>query len=206
MHRPLPVAAMSDAKSEPKQAGPENSPEAAMPVQSMEEIIASISRIMAEDARPTEAARLRSPEPTSDVLELTEAICADGLVRRLTPGSGPSVGAGSSAASPAKPIESDRPASPRPSAAVIEGRHERILSAASSEAAAAAFARLGVPPRERRAGADLPIGAGTRTLEDIVRDSLRPLLQAWLDEHLPGIVERLVRDAIGQVVAEAGLR
>jgi uncharacterized protein len=210
MHRPLPVAAMSDAKSEPEQAGPENSPEAAMPVQSMEEIIASISRIMAEDARPTEVARSRSPEPASDVLELTEAIGADGLVRRLTPGSGPSVGsergAGSGAASPAKPIEPDRPASPRPLAAAAEGRHERILSAASSEAAAAAFARLGALPRERRAGADLPIGAGTRTLEDIVRDSLQPLLQAWLDEHLPGIVERLVRDAIGQVVAEAGLR
>jgi uncharacterized protein len=52
----------------------------------------------------------------------------------------------------------------------------------------------------------LPIGAGARTLEDLVRDSLRPLLQAWLDEHLPGIVERLVREAIARVVAEASLR
>jgi cell pole-organizing protein PopZ len=32
------------------------------------------------------------------------------------------------------------------------------------------------------------------------------MLQAWLDEHLPGIVERLVREEIAQVVGESGLR
>jgi len=40
----------------------------------------------------------------------------------------------------------------------------------------------------------------------MVREMLRPLLQAWLDDHLPGIVERLVREEIGRVVGEAGLR
>jgi uncharacterized protein len=182
-----------------------------MPVQSMEEIIASISRIMAEDARPPEPVRPPSAEPASGVLELTEAVNPDGSVRRLAPASGLSVGgerrAEPAPVSPPKPVEQDRPAPPSPPAAgSSEGRHQRILSAASSEAASAAFARLGAMPRERRSGADLPISAGTRTLEDLVRDSLRPLLQSWLDEHLPGIVERLVREAIERVVAEAGLR
>ena len=83
---------------------------------------------------------------------------------------------------------------------------ERILSSATSGAAATAFARLGAAPRERRTEGELTIGAADRTLEEIVRDTLRPLLQAWLDDHLPGLVERLVREEIARVVGEAGLR
>jgi hypothetical protein len=35
---------------------------------------------------------------------------------------------------------------------------------------------------------------------------LRPLLQTWLDENLPGVVERLVQEEIARIVGEAGLR
>lgn len=38
-----------------------------------------------------------------------------------------------------------------------------------------------------------------RTLEDLVREMLRPMLKAWLDDNLPGIVERLVRAEIERV-------
>jgi cell pole-organizing protein PopZ len=38
-----------------------------------------------------------------------------------------------------------------------------------------------------------------RTLEDLVRDMLRPMLKSWLDENLPVIVERLVRTEIERV-------
>jgi uncharacterized protein len=38
-----------------------------------------------------------------------------------------------------------------------------------------------------------------RTLEDLVREMLRPLLKAWLDDNLPGVVERLVRAEIERV-------
>jgi cell pole-organizing protein PopZ len=82
---------------------------------------------------------------------------------------------------------------------------ERIISAATSGAAAAAFAELAALPQERRNETELPLG-GKRTLEEIVRDMLRPLLHDWLDGHLPGIVERLVREEIARVVGEAGLR
>jgi cell pole-organizing protein PopZ len=34
------------------------------------------------------------------------------------------------------------------------------------------------------------------TLEDMMREMLRPMLQAWLEDNLPGMVERLVRDEI----------
>ena len=38
-----------------------------------------------------------------------------------------------------------------------------------------------------------------RTLEDLVRDMLRPMLKAWLDDNLPAMVERLVRAEIERV-------
>ena len=38
-----------------------------------------------------------------------------------------------------------------------------------------------------------------RTLEDLVREMLRPLLKSWLDDNLPQIVERLVRMEIERV-------
>jgi len=41
---------------------------------------------------------------------------------------------------------------------------------------------------------------GGPTLEDIVREEVRPLLKAWLDANLPPLVERLVRAEIERVV------
>ena len=41
------------------------------------------------------------------------------------------------------------------------------------------------------------------TIEDIVREELRPLLKAWLDANLPPMVERLVRAEIERVVGRA---
>ena len=111
---------------------------------------------------------------------------------------------------PAECHRTDRAASRRSAEAWIEPRTrpggERIVSASTSGAAAAAFAQLGALPRERRRDGEPPLGGADRTLEEIVRDMLRPLLQTWLDEHLPGIVERLVREEIARVVGEAGLR
>ena len=43
------------------------------------------------------------------------------------------------------------------------------------------------------------IGQNARTLEDLVREMLRPLLKSWLDDNLPGMVERIVRAEIERV-------
>lgn len=167
----------------------------------MEEIIASISRIITEDNRTEEPGHPAEGE-TSDILELTQAVNEDGSVRRLTPlADSPSVQSPTTSAAP-EPPPARADAGMQPSGA----SSERIVSSATSGAAAAAFAQLGALPRERRREGELPLGGADRTLEDIVRDLLRPLLQTWLDEHLPGIVERLVREEIARVVGDAGLR
>jgi len=173
---------------------------------SMEEIIASISRIITEDKKSAEYTRPVSTEK-SDVLELTDVVNEDGSVSRVT---SPSVGS----EGVAKPAITQTAASARSEPPQLqtgtqtksEQDRERILSSATSGAAAAAFAQLGGLPRERRKQAELPLGGADRTLEDIVREMLGPLLQTWLDEHLPGLVERLVREEIARVVGEAGLR
>jgi cell pole-organizing protein PopZ len=183
----------------------------------MEEIIASISRIIAEDKKPSEPVR---PAATvdGDVLELTEAVNDDGSVRRVTPTSEnrsapvarPASSLDPSPANAHVPVE---PELSQPDTGLnlaseppLGPGRERILSSAKSGAAAAAFAKLGGLPRERRREGELPLGGADRTLEDLVRDTLRPLLQTWLDERLPDIVERLVRDEIARVVEEARLR
>ncbi|MBW0003198.1 MAG: DUF2497 domain-containing protein [Hyphomicrobiales bacterium] len=53
-----------------------------------------------------------------------------------------------------------------------------------------------------RAFSDLNRGVlseNVRSLEDVVKEMLRPLLKAWLDDNLPRIVERLVRTEIERV-------
>ena len=38
-----------------------------------------------------------------------------------------------------------------------------------------------------------------QTLEDVVRQTLRPMLKSWLDENLPRVVERMVRAEVERV-------
>ena len=185
---------------------------------SMEEIIASISRVIAQDKQPLDKRAedtraggtvLPSSGNRTDILELTQAVDENGSVRRVTPRTEAAPPAESVATAAPPAADATTRTEPRVADATeprLDAARERIVSTAASGAAAAAFAQLGALPRDRRREGELPVGGGERTLEEIVRDMLRPMLQSWLDEHLPGIVERLVREEITRVVAEAGLR
>ena len=52
---------------------------------------------------------------------------------------------------------------------------------------------------QRPASAPSILRAGGPSLEDLVRDELRSLLSNWLDVHLPGLVETLVRSEIAKL-------
>ena len=39
----------------------------------------------------------------------------------------------------------------------------------------------------------------SRTLEEVVADTLQPMLKSWLDDNLPSLVERMVREEIERV-------
>jgi hypothetical protein len=100
--------------------------------------------------------------------------------------------------------ESGRAADPGPvappPAEPPAANHERLVSDVAALAAATAFGRLAAAPRVRRE----PPLVGGRQLDEMVRDLLRPLLQTWLDENLPGIVERLVEAEIARISARSG--
>ncbi len=73
-----------------------------------------------------------------------------------------------------------------PEGAVVR---EPLLSERSDEAVNSAFNHL----------AHTILSANARTLEDLVKDMMRPMLKSWLDDNLPGLVERLVREEIERV-------
>jgi cell pole-organizing protein PopZ len=64
-----------------------------------------------------------------------------------------------------------------------------LMSSATSAAVDSAFNAL----------AQTVLVQNARTLEDLVREMLRPMLKVWLDDNLPGLVERLVRAEIERV-------
>lgn len=81
-----------------------------------------------------------------------------------------------------------RPAQPfREPAAPLMG--DRLLSPRADESVQAAFGSL----------ASTIMAGSARTLDDIVREMLRPMLKTWLDDNLPPLVERLVRQEIERV-------
>jgi cell pole-organizing protein PopZ len=144
---------------------------------SMEEILASIKRIIADD-EPGAFARSRplravpeaevedAPEealiepPHEDVLELHEPIAE---APQPAPAPQP-------AAAPVDPILSDR---------VAEASREKLE----------ALSRLIVRPQ-------VP---GSDTLEGLVREMLKPMLRDWLDQNLPQLVEQIVAREIARI-------
>ena len=65
----------------------------------------------------------------------------------------------------------------------------QILSRSTVSAVESAFNTL----------AHTVLSNNARTLEDLVREMLRPMLKSWLDDNLPGLVERIVKAEIERV-------
>jgi cell pole-organizing protein PopZ len=65
----------------------------------------------------------------------------------------------------------------------------QILSHSTVSAVESAFNTL----------ANTVLSNNARTLEDLVKEMLRPMLKSWLDDNLPGLVERIVKAEIERV-------
>ena len=70
------------------------------------------------------------------------------------------------------------------------GDDEHLVGDPAAYSSAAAFEAL-----ER----NILMPAEGRTLEDVVRELLRPMMKAWLDEYLPGIVEAQVAAEVERI-------
>jgi cell pole-organizing protein PopZ len=188
----------------------------------MEEILASIRRIISEDdapaaeAKPAEAA----PEPEAEVeaaaedgfeaeTEFEEAVAdtVDDDVLELTEKAEPA---------PAAPVHSlgdldvfsadepepaPPPPAPEPAPVIAAAPPPRPAPATtymsdnliSDSIADRAASSFGKLARS------VSMPAEGRDLEAIVRDMLRPMLKEWLDEHLPAIVEAQVQAEVERI-------
>jgi hypothetical protein len=75
-----------------------------------------------------------------------------------------------------------------------------LVSAPTTVASTDVLSQLAKAILDRR---DIAIGSRDTTIEGMVREMLRPLLQEWLDRNLPYLIERLVKREIDQMVNRA---
>src|SRR5262245_30763175 len=165
----------------PKAAAPPPPPAAEPAAMSQDDI----DSMLAGFEQPAPAAP-PPPEPEADILDLTEAMAAAAPEPTFrTIGPEPDVMFAELASEPEPP-----PPSPsRPVHAVPSLTEPPILSGATTAAVDAAFNSL----------AQTVLVHNAKTLEDLVKEMLRPLLKSWLDDNLPTLVERLVRAEIERV-------
>ncbi len=155
---------------------------------SMEEILASIRRIISEEEQAP------APEP---VLDLTQseapapAPVATAAAVAPPPSDDdivfdeePSPESTYQAAAPAAPVYTPPPS-------VDLAGVDTILSPPSASAAAGAMARL--------AGTLRISDAPNQTIEGVVRELLKPMLKEWLDKNLPAIVESRVEAELERI-------
>ncbi|HEY8288485.1 MAG TPA: DUF2497 domain-containing protein [Acetobacteraceae bacterium] len=166
---------------------------------SMEDILASIRRILSEDEPGNAQATASLPVPDAGHVQAAGLAPNDVLVLDDS-----MLVTNSPQAEPAPaPVEAARvPALP---AAAEAGPDESPANAGlvAPAAAAAAATSVGSLVRTLAAGRATQVHSGGPTIEDIVRQEIRPLLKEWLDTNLPPIVERLVRTEIERVVGRA---
>jgi uncharacterized protein len=201
---------------------------------SMEEILASIRRIIADDdaskttqraaeppkpapqpaAPPPIAVAPEPPEPeieaeasfepdvasgagaaaqAADILDLTESMASPPFAQPAAPGPAPQFRKIEGYSDVSFDDTEPKPAMQKPMEVPVSfaraAAEHGLLSTATSAAVDSAFNAL----------AQTVLVQNARTLEDLVREMLRPMLKSWLDDNLPGMVERLVRAEIERV-------
>ena len=156
---------------------------------SMEEILSSIKRIIAEEGDAATGTRTRrAPKATTTPVRdaLSDAMDADDEVLEL---SDPVAEARPTPA----PMPIGAPDVPRaPALKAVQRAADPILSERAAEATRGpleALSRMVVKPEV----------AGSDTLEGLVRELLKPMLREWLDDNLPQIVETMVAREISRI-------
>jgi cell pole-organizing protein PopZ len=168
---------------------------------SMEEILASIRNIISEE-RPglgqlpnipqgSKGANPDAAAPVVDNQAAPERIEPAASPRVVWPKSEAEAAAGPAPAPPA--LVTSRPPENGGAGVIAPVKQERLISPEADAAIAHSFDALSVSVAVQHSS----------IIQDTVRDMLRPMLKAWLDDHLPTMVENLVRAEI-QRVARGG--
>ena len=136
----------------------------------------------------TSEAEIRPPLPDGEVFELTDEMAVPAppqpSFHKVEPHD--DIEFTETAAAKAPPRQ---PAFEPPPLQSSAARPQQILSRSTVSAVESAFNTL----------ANTVLSNNARTLEDLVKEMLRPMLKSWLDDNLPGLVERIVKAEIERV-------
>ncbi|MBP7722750.1 MAG: DUF2497 domain-containing protein [Alphaproteobacteria bacterium] len=178
---------------------------------SIEEILDSIRQIISDDDEGAPAQEAPAP-PADDVIELTEKapVKAEEIVVDMQeleealaepePAAPPPAAAAPPAPPPPpkpepKPEPKDewppKDAEPVDKNKDITDDLSTILTRNAEDSVMGAFTEL-----TKRASIDKGEG---HTVEDVVREELKPMLKQWLDKHLPSMVERLLQKEMERI-------
>ena len=172
---------------------------------SMEEILASIRKIISEDQQEDSIAKSNSVEeeenspetgPNSeefnpdDVLELTEEVedpSANGV-------------GDTSDTFPLSKHSNEEHLKVSASFDDMSERGDDLVDVQSVRAANSSLSLLA--GAVTKAKASLPMGNGNQTIEDLMKEVMRPMVKDWLDKNLPDLVERLVETEIKRITRD----
>ena len=195
----------------------------------MEEILASIRRIISEDEAPAETAATPAAPSEPEAAPVVETFSAEAVVEAPVEVAAPAEAAVEEdvleltdryeTTAPAsigdldvletadEPFPEDpyQPQVEQPAAPVPA--YDSLVGDSAAASAASAFAGLAAsfkkPEPAPAASGDLPFVSGN-TVEAMVAEMLRPLLKDWLDANLPGIVQKAVQKEVERIARNAG--
>jgi cell pole-organizing protein PopZ len=153
---------------------------------SMEEILASIRRIISEEEQTPNAAPVldltQTDEPPAPTSTVAPAPADDDIVFEAVE---------QAVAQEVAPVPEPVVTAPQPRQVVVEPTADAILSTPVASQAAGSLARLAGTLRI----SDQP----GQTVEGVVRELLKPMLKEWLDRNLAAIVEARVEAELERI-------
>lgn len=169
----------------------------------MEEILASIRRIISEDEgeenAPAQAAQSEeNVQNEEDILDLTEMVEENDTVEESEPEQSFAQVAEEVQAQQQEPEEPAPMAEEQASEQTETAETAEIVGDQAADKTRGKFAELAKTVNAR----GTPIG-GHNTLEDLTRELMRPYLKDWLDKNLPRLVEKMVSAEIEKLSREA---
>ncbi len=165
----------------------------------MEEILASIRKIISEDGSEadtpagTEQAPAEADQASEDVLELTERV-EDEFAGSAANEEAEIDAILASVTEAEDTRRTDIDTAGDSSGGIVSPETERAVTSALSD-----FAGALVQQNKDQQG---PVG-GNQTLDSLVRAALEPYLKSWLDEHLETLVERVLKEEIKRMARRA---
>jgi uncharacterized protein len=180
---PVAQAPPPPAKPAPPPAAPP--PAAAAPVSNSQD---DIDAMLAGLDEATSEAEIRPAAPEVEVFELTDEMAVPEAPQPAFHKVDPQDDLEFTETAAARAVHR-RPAFEPPPFESSAPPAQQILSRSTVSAVESAFNSL----------ANTVLSNNARTLEDLVKEMLRPMLKSWLDDNLPGLVERIVKAEIERV-------